>query len=252
MWPTRLMGADSLVPKQLQPSGGEIGGWSDWSWLTGGCLSFTLPARGLILPQQPCCFPCSRPLTGSRKRPGLTVSCPGSAALRLMTPTALCWQLKSKNNTLFCCLGSVFLDSLIHSWDSCSCHFYGTLSRLSHFLPWTHPFPAQLLLRPDVWHHTGGRLCGYQGDVIWPSHASAQHSSTWRLREAALTNRPAPCLSAALWDSAVPLWQILLSTQKRWTLKSSELLICKFFPRRRRKQEGAQLSKDFPRAKTRG
>lgn len=111
----------TVMPMRSKPQG-NTAGWTDWAWLTGGCLSFTLPARSLILPQQPCRFPCSRPLTGSRKRPGLTVSCPGSAALCLMTPTALRWQLGNKH-ALTGWLGSVFLDSLICSWDSCPLTF---------------------------------------------------------------------------------------------------------------------------------
>lgn len=140
---------------------------------------------------------------------------------------------------------------MIRSRDSCSVTSMARrvvflISSLRLIFPSSAP-PATR----QNWHCTPGprRLRGYQGDVIWPSHASAQHSSPWRLREAALTNRPAPCLSAALWDSAVPLWQILLLTQQRRALKLSELLICKLLPRRR-KQEGVQLSKGFPRANT--
>lgn len=226
-------GADFLVSQtttqththdQEVKASGEICSWSDWAWLTGGCLSFTLPARGLILPQQPCRFPCSRPLTGSRKRPCLSVSCPGSAALRLMTPTALRWQLRNKN-TLSGCLGSVFLDSLIHSWGSCSVTFMACLIvflisplNSSFPAPWTSLFSTTSAFGI----FTGGRLRGYRGDVIWPSHAPALHSSPWRLWEAALTNWPALCLSAARWDSAVPLWQILLFTQQRLGDPSSQ------------------------------
>ncbi len=109
----------TVMPRRSKPWE-KIAGWSDCAWLTGGCLSFTLPAWGLILPQQPCRFPCSRPLTGSRKQPGLSVSCPGSPALGLMTPTALCWQLRNKQ--------PFWLSGKCFSWfaDLLFCHFHGT------------------------------------------------------------------------------------------------------------------------------
>lgn len=93
------------MPRRSQP-----GGWNDWAWLTGGCLSFTLPARGLIPPQQPCRFPCSRPLTGSRKRPGLSVSCPGSGGPSNDTNCSLLTaeEKTKQNNKLFGYLYSIF------------------------------------------------------------------------------------------------------------------------------------------------
>lgn len=231
-------GTDFLVPKQphehtVMPRRSKpwekIAGWSDCAWVTGGCLSFTLPARGLILPQQPCRFPCSRPLTGSRKQPGLSVSCPGSAALRLMTPTALCWQLRNKH--AFLAVWEVF--SLIR-WSALEIAALSLLMALKlafSFPPWTHP---SMLLEPrssppprHLASHWRSVLRGYRGDAIWLSHALSQHSSPWRLWEAALTNRPAPCLSAAHWDSTVPLWQIFtLHPANAQTPEFSELLIC--------------------------
>lgn len=217
----------TVMPRRSKLQG-KIAGWSDWAWLTGGHLGFTLPAQGLILPRQPCRFPCSRPLTGSRKRPGMSVSCPGSAALRLMTPTALRWHLRSQHAFLAVweVLFSIRRSALEIPAQSLSRH----VSRLSHFLSeLILPSYSNLALFPDlcIWHGTGGRLCGYQGDAIWPPRASAQHSSPRRLWEAALTNWPAPCLSAAHWDSTVPLWQILLFTQQRLGhVRHSELLLC--------------------------
>lgn len=174
--------ADFLVPKQPQPPG-ETGGWSDWAWLTGGCLRCTLPARGLILPPQPCRFPCSRLLTGSRKHRGLTVSCPGSPALGLMTPTALCWQLR--NIRLSGKSFSGFTDPLLRFPLR---QFHGTLSRLSHFLPeLIFPSSSSAAARHLALHR--------RTTVRLPRRC--EHFSPWRLQGAALTNWTALSLRAA-------------------------------------------------------
>lgn len=213
---------------------GEIVGWSDWAWLTGGCLSFTLPAPGLILPQQPCRFPCSRPLTGSRKRPGLSVSCPGSAALRLMTPTALRWQLRNKKQHwladcevfFLSCWSTLEIPALSLSWH---------VSRLSNFLPeLILPSSLNCALLLQLRH----LALHWWTSVQSPKRCdqAGSRAGTTFFTEEFLTNRPAICLSAVLWDSAVPLWQILLYTQQR--ANTQVLRIANMLNMRLRKKTG--------------
>lgn len=158
MWPRWSMQTDFLVlknnPTNTHSRAQEVEALGDnWRFssghdLTGGCLSFMLPARGLILSQQPCCFPCSRLLTGNRKQSGLSLSWPWVSGT--LSNDTNCSPLTAEEWTRFA--GSAFFNSLINSWDPCSVTF---MAHLSSILPeLTFPHSLNLALR----HCTGGQL----------------------------------------------------------------------------------------------
>lgn len=165
-----------------------------WKWL--GMTDWRLSQLYAFLPEalSSLSSPAASPAASLWQEAGSGQACqcpaPGSAALCLMTPNALRWQLRNKHALL-----AVFF--LIHS----CCHFHGTSS------PWTSLSSSSSIF--------GIAPAGRWRDVVWPSHTSPPHSTLGRLREAALTNWPALCSSATDSDTTVPLWQMLLFTKRR-------------------------------------
>lgn len=113
----------TVMPRRSRPWGIIAGFLLGMTWLEAVSASCFLPKALSFLSS-----PAASPAAVFLQETGSSQACqclgPGSAALCLMTPTALHWQLKNEHALL----AMLYFNSLINSWDPCSVTFMAHLS----------------------------------------------------------------------------------------------------------------------------